>query len=135
MLSAFFLRQGPSLCEKRQGEKKHDGRRGRKKKKEITCHVFYQTLKLRERVFFFCFFFKKAFGRLPKRPFYKNRKSKCWQPTARRGGWGQKFHRDSLFESHSVVRCTFAFLSTTAHKAGFEKKKNIYIYMSFLGRG
>lgn len=67
----FCQRQGPSLCEKRQGEKKHDGRRGRKKKKEKTCHVFYQTLKLRERVFFL-FFFKKSFRPTSKKTFLQN---------------------------------------------------------------
>lgn len=40
-------RRGPSLCEKRQGEKKHNSRSERRRGRK-TCHVFYQTWRLRE---------------------------------------------------------------------------------------
>lgn len=65
----------------------------------------------------------KAFRPTSKKPFYSQTKSTGRQPTARQGGWKQKFHCNSLFSQ--VYLC---FLSTTWCKfmgTQSEKDKNL----------
>lgn len=53
----------------------------------------------------------KALGLLPKKTFILSKKSKCWQTTVRQGGWGQKFHYDTVLSCILSSDVLLLFLS------------------------
>lgn len=69
----------------------------------------------------------KSFRPTSKKPFYFQTKSKGQQPTARQGGWRQKFHCDSLLSCilSSGVPLLFVYDSMQVHGNSVWKKKHI----------
>lgn len=138
MLSAFFLRQGPSLCEKRQGEKKHNGRRGRKKKKRKNLPCLLSDSEAERTRFFWGFFLKKLSADFQKDLSTKTENQSAGNRLRGEGVGGRSFtviHFLNRIPSSDVPLPFCRRLHTKLTEARFEKKKYIYIYMSFLGRG
>ena len=128
----FFQRQGPSLCEKRQGEKKHNGRRGRKKKKPAMSFIRLggrdTALKKKKKKKLQADFQKDLSTKL---------KIKVLATDCEARGLGAEVSLWFTFWiafCRQMYLCLFVYDCTQSwRKLGLRKKK--YIYMSFLGKG